>query len=634
MPTDDTRRMFTTATLICQVVSTVAASYMLLRIRHTTALSTKLIFYRALSDVGFSLTGAIANVLALRNAPPSWPIDVFLKAPHWSLEISSFLWSIALALYILFRQNQRGDFSMIFTHTAIWSLTLLYAALEIYALESSSQQVPLIARVVWDTLALIALVTVLYALCSFRAHKIRSGQLGQSVVMGKLLGYMLIFLAFVTPNLTNDVWFFATGAPTPTPDDAFANISSILFALWPTGNCIVFLSKVNCYRPPTLKADEAAPPLSPTQELHGLEIGEKIGQGLAVVYRGKWRGAVVAVKMKMLLLDNNHEALDPAFLHECNVEIQQEAIVMKRLTHPNIVLFMEAGFYQGSICIISEYCARGSLRDVLSNAYALNGRSIIWPMKIRLALGLAYGLQYLHNSQMIHRDLKSPNILVDETWHAKIADFGTLRLAEIVRSQNHHVSPEMTGLVGTTRWMAPEVIKGNKQYTEKIDIYSLGVILWELIDGRKLPYDEIRWNHQIEAAIVQGKRPTIIANSCPPRWKVLVSMCWQVDPTQRPTIAQLIRSLHRVAKEDIKDALHKNLPFVGNLQQMDCDYILKNTRCEVDIEPPGTLYFKRTASDVSLLSATSTNSHLKHIPLLEETNTGRSGGKSSFYALA
>ncbi|OQR81138.1 protein kinase [Achlya hypogyna] len=626
---------FVLVTLGCQCVSSLAAGYMLLRIRHTTALSTKIIFYKALSDFAFSATGAIANVMVLRKAPEAWGIDVFLKAPHWSFEIASFLWSISLALYILYRQNQRQDFSMIFTHTTIWSLTLLYAALEIYALESASEQVPLIARVVWDTLALVALTTVLYTLCSFRAHKIRSGNTGQSVVMGKLLGYMLVFIAFVTPNITNDMWYFAYGAPADAANDVFTNVSSILFALWPTGNCLVFLSSYNCYRPPVPTVDEAAPPMSPTQELHGLEIGEKIGQGLAVVYKGKWRGAVVAVKMKMLLLDNNHEALDPAFLHECNVEIQQEAMVMKRLTHPNIVLFMEAGFYQGSICIISEYCARGSLRDVLSNAYALNGRSIIWPMKIRLALGLAYGLQYLHNSQMIHRDLKSPNILVDETWHAKIADFGTLRLAEIVRSQNHHVNPEMTGLVGTTRWMAPEVIKGNKQYTEKIDIYSMGVILWELIDGRKLPYDDIRWNHQIEAAIVQGKRPQIVPNSCPPRWKVLVSMCWQVDPTQRPTIAQLIRSLHRVAKEDIKDALHKNLPFVGNLQQMDCDYILKNTRCEVDIEPPGTLYFKRTASDVSVLSASSTNSHLKHIPLLEETHTGRSGaGKSSFYALA
>ncbi|OQR88523.1 kinase [Thraustotheca clavata] len=625
---------YVSLTLACQCVSSIAALYMLLRIRFSTALSTKILFYKAMSDFAFSFTGAIGNVFALYKTSPSWMIDSFLKAPHWSFEISSFLWSITLALYILYRQNQRRDFSMIFTHTIIWSLTLLYAGLEIYALQSASKQVNLEARIVWDTLAIIAIATVVFTLCSFRAHKIRTGNTGQSVVIGKLLGYMLVFIACVTPDITNDMWYYAYGANS-SPNDLFGNISSILFALWPVGNCIVFLSNYNCYKSTRPEVDEAAPAISPAQELINLEIGEKIGQGLAVVYKGKWRGAVVAVKMKMLLLDNNDEALDPAFLQECNQEIQQEAMVMKRLTHPNIVLFMEAGFYKGSICIISEYCARGSLRDVLSNAYALNGRSIIWPMKIRLALGIAYGLQYLHNSQMIHRDLKSPNILVDETWHAKIADFGTLRLAEIVRSQNQHINQEMTGLVGTTRWMAPEVIKGNKQYTEKIDIYSMGIILWELIDGRKLPFDEIRWNHQIESAIVQGKRPQLIANSCPPRWKVLVSMCWQPDPTQRPTISQLIRSLHRVAKEDIKDALHKNLPFVGNLQQMDCDYILRNTRCDVDIEPPGTLYFKRTASDVSLMSATSTNSHLKHIPLLEETtNSNRSGRRSGFYALA
>ncbi|KAF0753091.1 hypothetical protein AaE_005826 [Aphanomyces astaci] len=206
-------------------------------------------------------------------------------------------------------------------------------------------------------------------------------------------------------------------------------------------------------------------------------------------------------------------------------------------------------------------------------------------MKIRLALGLAYGLQYLHNSRMIHRDLKSPNILVDETWHAKIADFGTLRLAEIVRSQNPQIkSVEMTGLVGTTRWMAPEVIQSKKNYTEKIDIYSLGVILWEMIDGKELPYEQYRWNHEIEKAIVDGKRPPIPAHACPPRWKVLIQLCWHVEPTERPSVGELIRSLQRLATEDIKDIRHHNVPFVGNLQQMDCEYILKYTRCDVDYD--------------------------------------------------
>lgn len=243
--------------------------------------------------------------------------------------------------------------------------------------------------------------------------------------------------------------------------------------------------------------------MSPSHhELKGLEIGDKIGEGVAVVYLGKWRGANVAVKMKAVLAALESAADLAEFQHACNAEIQAEAEVMRGLCHPNIVLFMEAGFYRGSICIISEYCARGSLRDVLKQQTP-DVKNLNWPTKLRLALGISHGIQYLHNANppMIHRDLKSPNVLVDDSWHAKIADFGTLRFSEIVssaaqlqasqiktRSSAKTPVVEMTGLVGTTRWMAPEVMRGERIYTSKVDIYSLALILWELIEG-KLPFE-------------------------------------------------------------------------------------------------------------------------------------------------
>ncbi|RHY57998.1 hypothetical protein DYB34_011104 [Aphanomyces astaci] len=600
--------------IVCQVLSSCGALFMLLSLRNSPTISSKILCFTAVSDFIFSTTGAlhtVARVLDVSN----WAIDVFLTAPHWGFEISSFLWTAVLVVYILSRQANHSSFQLMYAHVGVWTCVILYIGLESYALLSHEPDVTKLARMLWDAFALATLASVSYGLCAVRAHKLRTGQLGQSVILAKLVGYMLLFVACVTPNITNDMLSLALTTSSSdngasSNGDLFSHIASLLFALWPLGTSVVFSSRLpwcssiakhnqnqhnqNHHQTSStpsqtyqhrrmLEAHFGLPsthhnhPLPPPQELVGLEIGAQIGQGLAVVYRGTWRGAVVAVKMKTLFVDD--EALaDVAFVAECNHEIQEEALVMKRLTHPNIVLFMEAGFYRGSICIVSEYCARGSLRDVLRSP-------LLWPMKIRLALGLAYGLQYLHNSRMIHRDLKSPNILVDETWHAKIADFGTLRLAEIVRSQNPQIkSVEMTGLVGTTRWMAPEVIQSKKNYTEKIDIYSLGVILWEMIDGKELPYEQYRWNHEIEKAIVDGKRPPIPAHACPPRWKVLIQLCWHVEPTERPSVGELIRSLQRLATEDIKDIRHHNVPFVGNLQQMDCEYILKYTRCDVDYD--------------------------------------------------
>ena len=143
----------------------------------------------------------------------------------------------------------------------------------------------------------------------------------------------------------------------------------------------------------------------------------------------------------------------------------------------------------------------------------------------------------------------------------------------------------MTGLVGTTRWMAPEVIAGEKNYDEKIDIYSFGIILWELIGG-KLPYEEIRFNHTIEKVIMEGKRPVIGHQSCPKRWRILIQMCWQEDPKQRPTIREALKSLQSVAREEIWESHYDKKNYTRlktNLQSIDCEYIMKNTASGFDM---------------------------------------------------
>ncbi|RLN15267.1 hypothetical protein BBO99_00003950 [Phytophthora kernoviae] len=485
-------------------------------------------------------------------------------------------------------------------------LVVFYWVLELYSSYYESSGFVNAAKIIWKIMAVGNFMIISLCWINFARRWRRQERRKGAYVVSKLASYTLAFFVFVGPIVITDL---AKGLHS---SGAVMDTASVILAMWPFVNAVIYLTKPSlCLRifqaspnrggkRGTKDSTDGLPNglnrpgsrrflgggngsadglsggngtdgtcqkllMSPSHhELKGLEIGDKIGEGVAVVYLGKWRGANVAVKMKAVLAALESAADLAEFQHACNVEIQAEAEVMRGLCHPNIVLFMEAGFYRGSICIISEYCARGSLRDVLKQEQV---QSLSWPTKLRLALGISHGIQYLHNANppMIHRDLKSPNVLVDDSWHAKIADFGTLRFSEIVSSAAQLQSSqtkvrssakipvvEMTGLVGTTRWMAPEVMRGEHIYTSKVDIYSLALILWELIEG-KLPFENTRWNHEVEDFVLKGVRPNICSDLCPLRWKLLIVTCWQADPRERPTIQQVINSLQRIGREEVWD---------------------------------------------------------------------------------
>lgn len=119
-------------------------------------------------------------------------------------------------------------------------------------------------------------------------------------------------------------------------------------------------------------------------------------------------------------------------------------------------------------CIITEYMSQGTLRMYLNKKepYSLSIETVL-----RLALDISRGMEYLHSQGVIHRDLKSNNLLLNDEMRVKVADFGTSCLETRCR--------ETKGNMGTYRWMAPEMIK-EKPYTRKVDVYSFGIVLWEL----------------------------------------------------------------------------------------------------------------------------------------------------------
>ncbi|XP_047969342.1 probable serine/threonine-protein kinase SIS8 isoform X2 [Salvia hispanica] len=172
-----------------------------------------------------------------------------------------------------------------------------------------------------------------------------------------------------------------------------------------------------------------------------LQIGERIGIGsYGEVYRAEWNGTEVAVK-RFMKQDISGDALAQ---FRCEVEI------MLRLRHPNIVLFMGAVLRPPNMSILMEFLPRGSLYKLLHRPNI----QIDEKRRIRMAMDVAKGMNYLHTSHpiIVHRDLKTPNLLVDKNWVVKVCDFGMSRL-----QHNTFLSSKSTA--GTAEWMAPEVLR-------------------------------------------------------------------------------------------------------------------------------------------------------------------------------
>lgn len=144
-----------------------------------------------------------------------------------------------------------------------------------------------------------------------------------------------------------------------------------------------------------------------------------------------------------------------------------ECAAMEALRHPNIVMFLGACTKPPNFAIVLEYCSKGSLWSTIQNLDV----SLSWEDRRKFALDTARGVNYLHTCSppVIHRDLKSLNLLLDDSYKVKLADFGWTKGLE-----NY-----MTGKIGTYQWMAPEVI-GSQKYSEKADVFSYGIILWEI----------------------------------------------------------------------------------------------------------------------------------------------------------
>ncbi|KYQ91841.1 WD40 repeat-containing protein [Tieghemostelium lacteum] len=262
-----------------------------------------------------------------------------------------------------------------------------------------------------------------------------------------------------------------------------------------------------------------------------LTVGPTIGTGsYATVYRGKWTQSLEEVAIKYLNTEDGDNS-------EKFREFRNEAQITGELQHENIVSLKCVTL--NPFCIVTELLQFGDLNKYIHNS----PDPFTWNLVFKLALDIAKGMNFLHSCKpiIVHRDLKSANILLGgpnkDNIYAKVSDFG-LSIKPLLGN-------EVKGrTVFNWRWLAPEIML-NKQYTEKVDIYSYGIILWEIIT-RELPfedvYDQYKWNSILEEKIMAGLRPKI-PDECPLLMRLLIADCWSGDPNKRPSFQTILDRL-------------------------------------------------------------------------------------------
>ncbi|KAK9715261.1 hypothetical protein RND81_06G153700 [Saponaria officinalis] len=264
-----------------------------------------------------------------------------------------------------------------------------------------------------------------------------------------------------------------------------------------------------------------------------LEYMTELGSGnYGTVYHAKWKGSDVAVKkLKQICFDGEVKEDNRVV-----ADFWKEAHLLSHLHHPNIVAFYGVVSDEPitNFALVTEYMVNGSLKQVLRR----KDRTIDRRKRVIIAMDAACGMEYLHEKNIVHFDLKSHNFLVNmRDPYRPVCKIGDLGLSKV--KQRTMVSG---GVRGTIPWMAPELLNASSTLvSQKVDVYSFGIVMWELLTGEE-PYADMS-SAEIIAGTIKGTLRPEIPSWCDPTWRSPMERCWSSDPDSRPHFSEIAKHL-------------------------------------------------------------------------------------------
>jgi len=265
-----------------------------------------------------------------------------------------------------------------------------------------------------------------------------------------------------------------------------------------------------------------------------VELGEIINQGgFSVVHKALWHGTKVAIK----------KLFDPNITQELLDEFDNEVQKLEQIRHPNILMLLAVHRKPPALSIITELIEGGSMYQLLHTPVKFNSASgpisgvdLRQSMEILEIVGSA--ISFLHARGIAHRDIKSQNVLLSPTLEVKLCDFGLARMR----------SELMTGAMqfaGTPNYMAPEIFR-NQKYTENVDVFAFGTLLWEAAAG------DIPWANMdapdIRERVVAG-RMLEMPRGAPHELQQLICDAWTADRNLRPPMANVLAGLRACPRD-------------------------------------------------------------------------------------
>ncbi|KAM9842653.1 mitogen-activated protein kinase kinase kinase 9 [Aulostomus maculatus] len=291
-----------------------------------------------------------------------------------------------------------------------------------------------------------------------------------------------------------------------------------------------YVSKGNGLPGESSEQQYSVPPLDLLEiDFTELTLEEIIGVGgFGKVFRALWRGSEVAVKAARRDPDED--------VQQTLESVRQEAKLFAMLNHPNIMALLGVCLQEPNLCLVMEYARGGPLNR------ALAGKRIPPCTLVDWAVQTARGMHYLHYQAIvpiIHRDLKSSNILILERVEMEDLSNKTLKITDFGLAREWHRTTKMSA-AGTYAWMAPEVIRSST-FSKGSDVWSYGVLLWELLTG-EVPFRGID-GLAVAYGVAMNKLALPIPSTCPEPFARLMEDCWSPDPHSRPQFTAILDQL-------------------------------------------------------------------------------------------